>query len=141
MTQLLEIKWQNRFDSLEPRALIVFDEAATRLKEKLWSFDDERLSGLQGVFAENLLFIAGTSENLPWINGGIYLGKDENAPSIFLPTNLRPNLPIDLFEKSLLLKFTEQKPFAVLKNQIIPVGQLRVISRKVLIEFKISKRI
>jgi len=138
MTQLLEIKWQNRLDSLEPRALIVFDEAATRLKERLISFEDERLSVLQGVFAENLLFITGDGENLPWIDGAIYLGKDENAPSIFLPTNLRPDLPIDLFEKSLLLKFSEQKPFAVLKNQIIPVGQMRVISRKILAELKVK---
>lgn len=132
MTQLLEIKWQNRFDSLEPLALIAFDESVIHLKEKLLTFDDERLSALQGVFAENLLFIAGASENLPWINGGIYLGKDEIAPSIYLPTNLRPTMPIDLFEKSLLHKFSEQRPFAVVKNQIIPVGKMRPISKNIL---------
>lgn len=132
MSQLLEIKWKNRFDSLQPLALIAFNESAIHLKEKLLSFDDERLFGLQGVFAENLLFIAGVSENLPWIDGGIYLGKDENAPSIFLPTNLRPAMPIDLFEKSLLHKFSGQRPFAVIKNQIIPVGKMRPISRNVL---------
>lgn len=135
MKQLLEIKWQNRLDSLEPLALIAFDQVALRLQKKLLSLDDEKLSALQGVFAENLLFVQGQSENLPWIDGGIYLGKDQNAPSIYLPTNLRPNLPLDLFEKSLLLKFAEQKPFAVVENKIIPIGKMRPISRKVLVSF------
>ncbi len=141
MTQLLEIKWQNRFDSLPPVALIAFDDSALRLKKKLLSFDDQSLSAWQGVFADNLLLIIGETETLPWIDGGIYLGKDSAAPSIFLPTNLRPEMPIDLFEKTLLHKFAGQKPFAVVKNQIIPIGKMRPISRKVLSEFVSHKKI
>ena len=34
---------------------------------------------LQGVFAENLLFIRGKTENLPWMDGVIYLGKDSRS--------------------------------------------------------------
>jgi hypothetical protein len=134
MTQLLEIKWQNRFDSLQPAALVVFGVSMIRLKDRLLLLDDEKLSNLQGVFAENLLFITGETDNLPWIDGGIYLGKDQNAPAIFLPTNLRPNMPIDLFEKMLLRKFAGQKPFAVIENQIIPVGKMRPISQRILSE-------
>lgn len=131
---MFEIKWQNRLDSLQPLALIAFDKAAIRLKEKLLSFDDEKLSSFQGVFAQNLLFIIGDSKILPWINGGIYLGKDQNAPTIFLPTNLRPTIPIDLFEKVLLGKFAKQRPFAVVKNQIIPIGKTLPISKQILSE-------
>lgn len=138
MKQQLEIKWQNRLDSLEPLALIAFDQTAIRLQEKLLLLDDEKLSVLQGVFAENLLFVQAQSENLPWIDGGIYLGKDQKAPSIYLPTNLRPNIPLDLFEKSLLLNFSEQKPFAVVGKKIIPVGKMRPISRNVLSLFSNS---
>jgi hypothetical protein len=134
MSPNLEIKWVSRFDSLPPLALIAFDGAASRLKEKLLSFDDEKLSVLQGVFAENLLFIAG--EDLPWSNGVIYLGKDAQAASIFVPTNLCPNVPFDLFEKSLLRRFAAQKPFAVVGNRIVPVGKMRPISRKVLGEIQ-----
>ena len=132
MSPPLKIKWQIRFDALEPLALIAFDLAAVRLKEKLLTFDDEQLSAWQGVFAENLLFVAG--ENLPWSDGVIYLGKDARAASVFVPTNLRPNVPFDLFEKSLLQNFAAQKPFAVVENRIVPVGKMRPISRKVLIE-------
>ncbi len=132
MSQILEIKWQNRFDSLAPLALIAFDGVARRLKDKLLSFEDEKLSAWQGVFAEDLLFVAGAE--LPWTNGVIYLGKDTRATSIFVPTNLRPNAPFDLFEKNLLRRFAAQKPFAVVGSRIIPVGKMRPISRKVLSE-------
>ncbi len=132
MSQMPQIKWVNRFDALPPLALIAFDAAAVSLKEKLLTFDDEQLSAWQGVFAENLLFISG--ENLLWSNGVIYLGKDARAASIFVPTNLRPNVPFDLFEKSLLRHFTAQKPFAVVENRIVPVGKMRPISRTVLSE-------
>jgi hypothetical protein len=131
---MIEIKWQNRFDSLAPVALVAFGTAAVRLKEKLLSFDDEKLNSLQGVFGKDLLFAAGEGENLPWMDGLIYLGKDAQAPSILLPTNLRPALPIDLFERRLLQRFPRQKPFAVVGNRIIPVGEMRPISRKVLSE-------
>jgi MoxR-vWA-beta-propeller ternary system domain bpX5 len=134
MTQLLKINRQNRFDSLQPSALVVFGVSMIRLKDRLLLLDDEKLSNLQGVFAENLMFITGEPEKLPWIDGGIYLGKDVNAPSIFLPTNLRPTIPIDLFEKALLSKFAAQKPFAVIENQIIPIGKMRPISRRILNE-------
>ncbi len=134
MTQLLKINRQNRFDSLQPSALIAFGDSAIRLRKKLLSFDDEKLSNLQGVFADNLLFVAGETDNLPWIDGGIYLGKDANAPSIFLPTNLRPDIPIDLFEKVLLGKFAEQKPFVVVGNNIIPIGKMLPVSRQLLSE-------
>lgn len=134
MTQKIQIKWINRFDALEPLALIAFDNAARLLKEKLLSFDDEKLFSIQGVFGENLVFISCETKNLPWIDGGIYLGKDSRSPSIFLPTNVRPNIPFDLFEKSLLEHFAGKNPFAVVENKIIPVGKMRPISRKVLSE-------
>jgi hypothetical protein len=134
MTPPLQINWRSRFDSLQPLAVIGFDAAAVRLKGKLLSLDDERLSSLQGVFAQNLLFVAGETENLPWADNVIYLGKDSRAPSIFIPTNRLPEAPLDLFEKALLLRFAAQKPFAVVGNLIIPVGEMRPVSRKVLSE-------
>lgn len=129
--------WRNRFDALAPSAVIAFDAAAKRLKEKIIALDDEKLNLLQGVFAENILFVAGADANLPWTDGVIYLGKDALAPQIFLPTNRRPDVPLDLFEKRLLQNFAAQKPFAVLENKIIPIGKMRPVSRKVLGEIRL----
>lgn len=134
MSQPLKIKWKNRLDALEPLAIIGFDEMAKRLKEKLLSLDDEKLSLLQGVFGKNLLFAAGQTADLPWIDGVIYLGKDLQATSIFLPTNMRPEISLDLFEKTMLRRFSAQKPFAIVENRVIPVGEMRPISRKILSE-------
>lgn len=131
MPNQLKIEWVNRFDALAPQALIAFG-AATRLRVKLLTLDDEKLANLQGVFAENLLFVSGAAENLPWADGVIYLGRDAQAASILLPTNLRPNVPVDVFEKSLLRQFAAQKPFAVVEDKIISVGAMRPISRKIL---------
>lgn len=137
MTAKLKIIWRNRFDALAPSAVIAFDAAAKKLKEKLVALDDEKLDLMQGVFAENLLFIAGAEENLPWTDGVSYLGKDALAPQIFLPTNRRPDVPLDLFEKKLLQNFAAQKPFAVLENKIIPIGKMRPVSRKILGEIRL----
>lgn len=137
MTAKLKIIWRNRFDALAPSAVIAFDSSAKKLKEKLLALDDEKLVLLQGVFAETLLFIAGAEENLPWTDGVIYLGKDALAPQIFLPTNRRPDVPLDLFEKKLLQNFAAQKPFAVLENKIVPVGKMLPVSRKILSEIKL----
>lgn len=134
MSPIPQVRWVSRFDALPPLALIAFDVAAVRLKGKLLTFDDEQLSAWQGVFAENLLFVSG--ENLPWTDGVVYLGKDARAASIFVPTNLRPNVPFDLFEKSLLQRFAAQKPFAVVEKRIISIGKMRPISRKVLSEIE-----
>lgn len=134
MSKELQIKWQNRIEPLEPSALMVFGKSAIELKRKLLSLDDEKLSSLQGVFAANMIFLAGKSENLPWINGIIYFGKDSLAPAIFLPTTLRPDVPVDLFEKALLKKFFSKIPFAVYENKIIPVGKMLSVSRRILNE-------
>lgn len=137
MTAKLNIFWRNRFDALAPSAVIAFDSSAKKLKEKLIALDDEKLGLLQGVFAENLLFVKGLAENLPWADGVIYLGKDALAPQIFLPTNRQPDVPLDLFEKKVLQIFAAQKPFVVLENKIIPIGKMLPVSRNILSEIKL----
>lgn len=130
--QSLQINWQNRLDPLEATALVATRDAAIRLARKLLSFDDEKLNLLHGVSANDLLLIAGKAEHLPWVNGVIYLGKDSLAPSILLPTTVRPNIPIDLFEVTLLNQFPDQLPFAAIENRIVQTGQMRPITRKIL---------
>lgn len=134
MTPPLKIEWRNRFDALQPLAAIAFGAAARGLKDKLLTLDDEKLSALQGVFAHDLLFVAGAAENLPWADGVIYLGRDARAASIYLPTNRCPNVPFDLFEKSLLRRFARVSPFAVVENRIVSVGKMRPVSRPILSE-------
>lgn len=129
----LKISWQTRFDALRPLAAIAFGAVAARgLQRRLLALPDEKLSVLQGVFAADLLFVAGAEENLPWADGVTYLGKERPGSPLFVPTNLRPDVPYELFEKSLLLRFERLKPFAVVADKIVPVGEMRPVSRNVL---------
>lgn len=134
MSESFKIEWRARFDALEPLAVVAFDGAARRLKARLLALRDEKLGALQGVYGTDLLFVAGAKDVLPWADGVVYLGKDARAGAVFLPTNLVPDVPVDLFEKSLLARFAAQKPFAVAGSRIVPVGKMRPVSRKILSE-------
>lgn len=129
---LLKIHWQNRPDALSPCGVVTFDGAAISLAEKLLSLEDEKLHFLQGISGKQMILLTGESENLPWTNGAIYLGRDAQIPSVLLPTTLKPNCPLDLFERALNEKFNRFTPFAVLPEKIIPFGAAKPVSRAVL---------
>lgn len=128
--QKLPINWEPRFEPLKPVAMIAFGNAARGLKARLLEFSDERLGELQGVFGDDLLFVAGS--DLPWSENVIYLGKDPRAPSIWLPTSAQPDLPVDVFLDALMSGFSAEAPFAVVGKTIVPVGSMRPVSRAVL---------
>lgn len=125
----IKIEWQNRNAALEPRALIAFNNAAISLAEKLLTFDDELLRSFQAVGGKQMILLAGTSENLPWTNGTIYLGRDARMPAALLPTTLEPNIPLELFELALKARFERLAPFAVLPGKIVPFGAAKTLSR------------
>ena len=126
----IKVKWLNRDVPLPPCAMIAFGDAAISLAEKLLSLDDERLETFQGVGGKQTIWIAG--ENLPWTDGAIYLGKDARLPAALLPTTLAPNIPLELFEQTLKIKFKSLAPFVVLPEKIVPVGAAKILSRRAL---------
>jgi hypothetical protein len=129
---LLKIHWQSRIDALSPCAMLVFDSAAIALAKKMMSFEDEKLHPFQGVRAKKMMLIMGDGESLPWTNGAVYLGRDTEAPAVLLPTTLKPNVPLDLFERALYERFRKLSPFAVLPEKIIPFGTAKTLSRNIL---------
>lgn len=76
--------------------------AAERLRERLLELDDEAFQGLRGASGPELLAIEGPSEALVWVDGVAYFGRDSRAPSLLLPTNLAPDLPIAVVELAAL---------------------------------------
>jgi hypothetical protein len=135
---LLQIIWQNRAFPLVHCAVVARGEAARVLARRLLTRDDESLSSLSGVAGENLLLVLGEANNLPWANGALYLGRDVEAPSLFLPTTLAPDVPISLFERALQARFAQLAlPLAVLPqwNLILPCGAAQMIARRELEKF------
>lgn len=130
----MQIEWQPRQIALEPIAIAARGTAARALARRLTKFDDENLAQFAGVFAPDLIVIFGDSNKLPWVDEGIYLGRDAGANSILLPTNYQPKISANLFEKILLAKFKEHLPFAVLRqpNHIVTFKNALPINRTIL---------
>jgi hypothetical protein len=63
----------------------------------------------------DLLVVAGPEHQLPWVDGIAFLGVDDGAPRLRLPTALAPSLPPDLLER-LLVGRSGTGPVAVLPD-------------------------
>ncbi len=87
---------------LEPRAVIGFGTAARALAERLLACDEETWTALRGLVWKEALLVVGPTAVLPWANGVSYLGQDPEVPLLLLPTQLRPNVPLDAFGRALL---------------------------------------
>jgi hypothetical protein len=79
-----------------------------------------------------MILVTGDGENLPWTNGTVYLGRDAQMPSVLLPTTIRPDIPLELFDRLLNENYREFAPFAVLPEKIVPFGKAKCLSRRVL---------
>src|SRR5207253_1294046 len=78
-------EWRIRSTPLRPRAVLAEGDSARALIQNLEKRSDEDLARLRGVRAVPglplALLLVGESEDLPWADGVIYLGRDEAAPS------------------------------------------------------------
>lgn len=131
---LLSIEWKLRAEPLMPHSVAARDAAALRLAKRLLALEDEKLARFDGISAENFLLISGKSEDLPWVEGASYLGRDSLAPALLLSTVYEPSIPSALLERALVQQFKEQAPFAVLfnPNEIISISRALPVSRKIL---------
>jgi hypothetical protein len=116
------VSWTPRQEPLAPRAVAAWGPAARALARRALG---RRLDGVAG---DDLLVLLGEADALPWADGAVYLGRDERAPSLLLPTALEPDVPVELFERALLARHPET-PLAVFDRWIVPVGAARPVER------------
>jgi hypothetical protein len=103
----LPIAWRVRATPLAPVAVVAFDDAARALARRLLTLDGDHLARLTGSAAAAVLVLRGATEDLPWVDGCIYLGVDREAERLLLPTARRPDVPIDLFARAIAARFGE----------------------------------
>ncbi len=136
MSELSRIKidWHPREHPLAPLAVAARGNVARALAHRLLARTDDALLRLKGAAGRDVLIILADEESLTWVDGVIYLGRDELAPSLLLPTTRQPSLPVQLFERALRLRFKES-PLAVLIDPaiVIPVSAVRPVARESLI--------
>jgi hypothetical protein len=121
---------------LEPRAVVGFGAAARSLAERLLSRDDATLTTLRGLCWADGLLVLGQNVDLPWADGVSYLGQDSEAPRLLLPTQVRPNVPLDAFERAVVRHAASlEPPLAVLSNprSLVSIAPARSIARSRLV--------
>jgi hypothetical protein len=134
---LIEVTWQPRSSPLAPIGVAAQGAAATRLAHRLLQEPADVLPRFSGVSGPGLLVILGEEELLPWVDKVVYLGRDRQSPSLLLPTNLEPSVPLSLLERSISARYAGVAPCALLLNplSIIPLAEARPLARKSLIKW------
>ncbi|MFO0595018.1 MAG: hypothetical protein U0228_06930 [Myxococcaceae bacterium] len=77
-----ELHWAPRWPTLQPEYVVVEGEAARALARRLAG--SPRLAQLRGVVAGNVLALTG--DELPWVDGAQYFGREPDAPWLLVPT-------------------------------------------------------
>jgi hypothetical protein len=95
---------------LEPQVVVGVGAASRALAQRLLRSSDAELRGLRGVVGPELIAAIGGGEQLPWVDGAQYLGCHPNAPRLYLPTALQPDVPCELLELALLAAAGELAP-------------------------------
>lgn len=120
---------------LEPCAALALGGAVPPLVTRLLELDEERLSRMRAVRGRLFLLIQGGANDLPWSEGLLYLGKDEAAPRVLLPTTTAPSVPSALFERALARRCADAAlagPWAVCLEPrlVISVASAQPLSRQ-----------
>jgi hypothetical protein len=117
-----------------PAAVVGFGDVAKGLARKLLTSDDAKWPSLKGVATSHGIVLVGEAESLPWVDGVSYLGSDERAPHLLLPTNREPNVPLDLLQQALVERSPFPPPLALIEtpNIVVSLAQARELSRDLL---------
>jgi len=97
----LTVRWQRREPPLSPAALAVRNEHLGSLHTSLQRREPEVLQLLEIVRFEDGVVVFGPAAQLPWVDPGLYLGRDPQASGLLVPTQEQANVPMDLFERAL----------------------------------------
>ena len=130
----LQITWHFREEPRVPVAVVASGETAKELAKKLLSFDAAQWANWKGIATSDTIVLLGEAESLPWVDGVSYLGSDERAPHLLLPTNREPNVPADLLQQALIegSPFPPPLAFVETRNMVVSLSHARELSRDVL---------
>lgn len=135
MPEPLAISWSTRDVPLTPVAVVARGDVAPRLIARLRALPDDRLARLEGGATGSVVIVAGAPEDLPWVDGVTYLGREPGAAELLVPTTRRADAPAALVEAALRVRAgLPSGPFAVLLDPltVLPLAPLRHVDREAL---------
>ena len=129
---MMRVTFSPRAEILDPVAVAAFGRAARALARRLLRLTDERLRELRGAAGGDLLVVLGEATALPWSDGVAYLGRDPHAPRLLVPTSVRPDIGLAVFERAIARRAAAlPSPWAVLFSppQLFSVAHAAAIER------------
>lgn len=124
MTDLLRLSWLPRAEPLLAIAACALGPAARPLGKRLLRLPAAQQRRLRGVAGRGVLAILGEGEDLPWVDGVVYCGRDPRAPLLLVPTNLQPTVDAALLERAVLARHRQLTPPLLLAEScLVPMGE------------------
>jgi len=129
-----EIHWETRAQPLTPVGVGARGRSAIALGLRLLRYSDDELAQLKAVAGEATLVVLGETELLPWVDGVVYLGRDDSSSSLLLPTTYASTVHVSLLESALLSNQNGHAPLAVFLNPtaVVSVAKALPIERSAL---------
>jgi hypothetical protein len=133
-SSVFKLNWHLREEPRIPTAVVAVGPVAKEFAMRILASDDLSMVRWKGIATSDAIVLLGESETLPWVNGVAYLGSDERAPHLLLPTNRDPNVPVDLLQQALIERCPFPPPLAMIEssNTVVSLSEAREITREVL---------
>ena len=131
----MRITFSPRDEILDPAAVAGLGPNARALAKRLLLLSHEQLGKLRGAAGDGIVVALGEANDLPWADGVAYLGRDPEAPLLFVPTMLRPNVAMEVFERAIASRAARlPSPWAVLAAppRLLSVADASAIDRECL---------
>jgi MoxR-vWA-beta-propeller ternary system domain bpX5 len=91
--------WEQREPPLPPAAVLAKGDVVPRLAQRLLNREThQRADDLRAATSADALLIIGSAEELPWVDGVVYLGWEDG---LLVPTTLRPTPPPYLLARAI----------------------------------------
>jgi hypothetical protein len=120
----MQVTWTARWPGLNPEFVLATGSAARSLAMKLLN-DPARLSTLRGVVSGDSLALTG--DELPWVDGAEYFGRERDTPWLLVPTTHAPSIPASWLEHAYRARVPEVRWPCLLRRvgdelSLLPVG-------------------
>jgi hypothetical protein len=112
---------------------VAWHAASRSLHARLAVLPPERQARLLVSASRDVLVVSGVPNDLPWAPGVAYAHCCAEAPTLWRPTLLRPNVPIDLLTRALRRRHTRE-PLLLWPDPdtLVPLDRLLRVSPELL---------
>ena len=114
----------------EARGQVSQGAAMRQVLARLARCDDEALAALTAVATRDMLVLLGRAAALPWVDGARYCAPDPLQRMLWLPTDVAPQLPLDLVLANLAGRGAHL-PFLLwdAPEQVLDIGHAHPLTR------------